>query len=205
MGELEELYRSHSDEVAFLVVYIREAHPEDGWVLLANREDGIALADPATQAERAAAAGACVARLRTELPVLLDGTDDAVALAYGGWPDRLYLVGRDGRVAFQGDVGPDGFRPAELAQAIETELGAARRGERARSVAPEGTKRVRNAAVRPARQGRAKRSCMRPAMTIVATMSMISIAAARAASRLRRRLRRSARSAPRASAGSEAP
>ncbi len=54
--------------------------------------------------------------------MLVDDVDDAVALAYGGWPDRLYLIGRDGRIAFQGGRGPDGFEPAELARAIETEL-----------------------------------------------------------------------------------
>jgi hypothetical protein len=122
LGELEELYERHRDRVAFFIVYIREAHPEDGWVLEANREDGIELVDPVSLAERAAAAEACAARLETRIPTLLDGVDDAVALAYGGWPDRLYLVGRDGRIAFQGGVGPFGFRPAELADAIEREL-----------------------------------------------------------------------------------
>ena len=47
MGELEELYDRHRAEVAFLVVYIREAHPENGWVLEVNREEGIAVVDPA--------------------------------------------------------------------------------------------------------------------------------------------------------------
>ena len=122
MGELEELYERHRDEVAFFIVYIREAHPEDGWVLADNRREEIALADPTSLDERAAAADACVVRLRTRIPVLLDGVDDAVALAYGGWPDRLYLIGRDGRVAFQGGRGPDGFRPEELAAAIELHL-----------------------------------------------------------------------------------
>ena len=123
MGELEELYDRHGDDVAFFVVYIREAHPEDGWVLEDNRDDGIALVDPVSVDERAAAADACALRLRTRIPILLDGVDDAVASAYGGWPDRLYLIGRDGRVAFQGERGPDGFKPEELAHAIETELG----------------------------------------------------------------------------------
>jgi iodothyronine deiodinase-like protein len=123
LGELEQLHDRHADEVAFLVVYIREAHPEDGWVLADNRREGVALPDPTTLGERAEAAGACSVRLRTRIPVLLDDVDDAVALAYGGWPDRLYLIGRDGRVAFQGEVGPDGFRPEELARAIEAELG----------------------------------------------------------------------------------
>ena len=122
MGELEELHDRHGDEVAFFIVYIREAHPEDGWVLADNRRAEIALVDPTSLEERAAAADACVTRLRTRIPVLLDDVDDAVALAYGGWPDRLYLIGRDGRVAFQGERGPDGFKPEELAAAIEAEL-----------------------------------------------------------------------------------
>ena len=123
MGELEELYDLHSNEIAFFIVYIREAHPENGWVLAGNRRDGIAFADPTSLEERADAAEACILRLRTRIPVLLDDVDDAVALAYGGWPDRLYLIGRDGRVAFQGERGPDGFRPEELAAAIVAELG----------------------------------------------------------------------------------
>jgi len=122
LGELEELYDRHGAAVAFFIVYIREAHPEDGWVLAANRREEIALADPISLDERAAAADACVVRLRTRIPVLLDGVDDEVALAYGGWPDRLYLIGRDGRVAFQGERGPEGFKPEELAGAIEAEL-----------------------------------------------------------------------------------
>ena len=122
MGELEELYDRHRDEVAFFVVYIREAHPEDGWVLEDNRDEGIELVDPTTLAERVAAAQACALRLRTRIPMLLDDLDDAVASAYGGWPDRPYLIGRDGRVAFRGDVGPFGFKPEELAAAIDAEL-----------------------------------------------------------------------------------
>jgi hypothetical protein len=123
LGELEELHDRHDDDVAFFIVYIREAHPEDGWVLADNRREEIAVADPTSLEQRAAAAGACAVRLRTRIPVLLDGVDDEVALAYGGWPDRLYLIGPDGRVAFQGEVGPDGFRPEKLARAIEVELG----------------------------------------------------------------------------------
>jgi Iodothyronine deiodinase len=124
LGELEELYDRHGDGVAFFIVYIREAHPEDGWVLEENREEAIALVDPVSLEERATVADACAVQLQTRIPTLLDDVDDAVALAYGGWPDRLYLIGRDGRVAFQGGRGPDGFRPEELAAAIEIELAA---------------------------------------------------------------------------------
>jgi hypothetical protein len=122
LGELEELHDRYGDRVAFFIVYIREAHPEDGWVLEDNRDEGIALVDPVSLEERAAVAESCAVRLRTRIPMLLDDVDDAVASAYGGWPDRLYLIDRDGRVAFQGGPGPGGFQPAELAHAIETEL-----------------------------------------------------------------------------------
>ena len=56
------------------------------------------------------------------MPMAVDGLDNAVASAYGGWPDRLYLLRRDGRIVYQGGEGPFGFKPAELEQAIETLL-----------------------------------------------------------------------------------
>ena len=123
MGELEQLHDRHGDEVAFFIVYIREAHPEDGWVLADNRREEIALVDPVSLDERADAAEACALRLETRIPILLDDVDDAVASAYGGWPDRLALIRVDGRVAYLSEVGPFGFKPEELAHAIEVELG----------------------------------------------------------------------------------
>lgn len=123
MGELERLHNRFGEDVAFFIVYIKEAHPEDGWVLEENRDEGILLTDPTTTDERADAAAACAIGLQTTIPMLLDDTDDTVAAAYGGWPDRLYLIGREGRIAFQGEAGPDGFRPDELDAAIESELG----------------------------------------------------------------------------------
>ena len=110
----------YADRVAFFVVYIKEAHPEDGWVLASNRADGIEVVDPVSPAERSA----CALRIQTRIPVLIDGLDNETARQYGGWPDRLYLVGRDGRIAFQGDEGPSGFRPEALEKAVHAELAA---------------------------------------------------------------------------------
>jgi alkylhydroperoxidase family enzyme len=44
--------------------------------------------------------------------------DDRVGHAYSGMPDRLYLIDRDGRVAYQGGRGPFGFKPGELEQSL---------------------------------------------------------------------------------------
>lgn len=106
----------------FVVVYIREAHPEEGWILPENRRSGIAVHEPTTDDERRAVATTCAANLKMSMRTVIDGVDNAVASAYGGWPDRLYLVGSDGRIVYQGGEGPFGFKPEELAVAIEREL-----------------------------------------------------------------------------------
>jgi hypothetical protein len=48
--------------------------------------------------------------------------DDAVADAYAGMPERLYLIGSDGRVAYKGGQGPMFFRPEEWERAISEHL-----------------------------------------------------------------------------------
>jgi iodothyronine deiodinase-like protein len=123
LGALEQLEQVFGTEVAFFVIYIKEAHPEDGWVLGSNRRAGVKIVDPVADAMRVDVARSCAQRLQLRLAVLVDGVDNAVASAYGGWPDRLYLVGLDGRIAFRGGVGPFGFRPSELESAIRAELG----------------------------------------------------------------------------------
>ena len=74
--------------------------------------------EPATDDERREVASTCAVNLEISLPVVVDGIDNAVASAYGGWPDRLYLIGSDGRIAFQGGEGPFGFKPEQLEEAI---------------------------------------------------------------------------------------
>ncbi len=105
-----------------MIIYIKEAHPENGWILSVNRDEGITLEDPQSQEARGNAAQSCATRMKISLPIVIDGIENSVASAYGGWPDRLYLIGTDGRVAFQGEQGPFGFRPDELERAIEREL-----------------------------------------------------------------------------------
>ena len=51
--------------------------------------------------------------------------DNKVNRAYAAAPDRLYLVARDGTIAYRGGPGPFGFKPAELEAAIRKELGGA--------------------------------------------------------------------------------
>ena len=114
---------TYKGKVEFLLVYIREAHPTDGWQSPANKRDGIQIASAKTFAEKEGHATACVRNLGIQFTAVVDKMDAKVELDYAGWPDRFYLVGRDGRIAWKGAPGPPGFKPAELEAAIRKELG----------------------------------------------------------------------------------
>ncbi len=63
------------------------------------------------------------------MPMLIDDMKDSTAKNYGGYPDRLYLVGKDGKVVYQGGPGPRGFKPDELEEHLEEILGKAAEGK----------------------------------------------------------------------------
>jgi type I thyroxine 5'-deiodinase len=60
----------------------------------------------------------CVVRLAIKMPALLDGVDNRVERAYTGWPDRLYIIGTDGRVRYKSAPGPFGFSTSRLEGAL---------------------------------------------------------------------------------------
>lgn len=68
-------------------------------------------------------AQSCVRKLGLEMPALVDGIDNSVERAYTGWPDRLYVIDREGRVAYKSRPGPFGFKPAEAEAALRRALG----------------------------------------------------------------------------------
>jgi hypothetical protein len=119
---LNELYQRYRNDVAFFVVYIGEAHPSDAWQLPSNVKDRVVYASPTNSDERSTIADICVTRLGIKLPALVDRFDDSTEKAYSGWPDRLYLVDRDGRVAYKSRPGPFGFKPADLEAAIRANV-----------------------------------------------------------------------------------
>lgn len=114
---LRDLYAQYNEQIQFLVIYIREAHPENGWKL---KDTGIY--DPTTIEERRQVAGQCEISMQYGIKTYVDEIDDAVMIAYAAWPERLYLIDTDQRVLYPGARGPGGFSPAELQEAIETKI-----------------------------------------------------------------------------------
>lgn len=113
----------YADDVQFLLVYIREAHASDQWQVKANERQGVIFAAAQNFEEKEHLATACVRKLGIDFTTVVDSMDNQTELNYTAWPDRLYLVGRDGTIKFKGGPGPGGFRPKELETAIRVELG----------------------------------------------------------------------------------
>jgi hypothetical protein len=117
-----ELWRNHREKIEFFVVYIREAHATDSvWPM--TGPDSPFVEEPLDARERMGVARRCMSALALRpMPALVDGLDNRVDEAYEAWPDRMFLVDREGRIAYRGGPGPFGFDPDELAEAITREL-----------------------------------------------------------------------------------
>lgn len=100
------------------MVYIREAHPEDGWQVPMNETDEVVIFQHRSFAERTDVAKSCALDLRYTFPVLVDDMDNTTDEAYVATPERLYLIGEDGNIAYRGGPGPFLFDPEEWEQAI---------------------------------------------------------------------------------------
>jgi type I thyroxine 5'-deiodinase len=105
--------------VAFFVVYILEAHPIDAWQTDDNLKEKISISSPSTLGERCAVADTCATKLALHVPAVIDDLENSTESAYTAWPDRLYVVDRDGRVAYKSKPGPFGFKPAEVEQTLQ--------------------------------------------------------------------------------------
>src|SRR3989442_15955025 len=120
-----DMYRRYRDHVAFFVAYVQEAHPTDGWQTERNVAEGILFRQHQSYAERETVAATCSLELHLSIPVLVEEMDKAIDEAYGAAPERLYLIGVDGRVAYQGGAGPHCFDLEAWERAIAASVSAA--------------------------------------------------------------------------------
>ncbi len=84
-----------------------------------NVKGKVVFASPRSEDERASVAGTCVRKLGIQIPALLDEFGNSTESSYTAWPDRLYLIDRNGRVAYKSKPGPFGFKPDDLQAAMQ--------------------------------------------------------------------------------------
>ena len=101
------------------MVYIQEAHPIDAWQDEDNETDKVQLASAKTADERCAVAGTCLTKLSIKIPAVIDDLRNSTEDSYTAWPDRLFVVGQDGRIAYKSTPGPYGFKPDRVAETLK--------------------------------------------------------------------------------------
>ena len=99
-------------------MYISEAHAQDEWALYKD----VCFDQPKSLGQRVGLAEQFASRLYSDsgIPLVVDTMSNAAEAAFGAWPERLYVVGADGRIAFKGDLGPDGYKPELVGEWLET-------------------------------------------------------------------------------------
>tara|TARA_Y100001934_G_scaffold164590_1_gene196035 strand:+ start:806 stop:1171 length:366 start_codon:yes stop_codon:yes gene_type:complete len=112
---LQKNYEQFKDRADFWWVYIREAHPTDS----ARPARHVQIEQPKTFLRRQEIAGQCSAGLDLKIPCVVDDMEDTVARAYAAFPDRLYILGTDSRIAYQGGRGPREFNIPEMEEALK--------------------------------------------------------------------------------------
>ena len=120
---MERLYETYKEKVQFLLVYIREAHPDSElYVEVDGKRELKKVAQATTLAERNETAHLCTVSLNLSIPTVVDKEDNKVNEAYAGWPDRMAVVGVDGKLAYYGKMGPSGFKPQEVEAWLKTNV-----------------------------------------------------------------------------------
>lgn len=117
-GNIEKLVERYQDRAKFFLVYVREAHPSDGWWMTSNQRVGIDLSQPVDTRQRREVAMQCQKHLELDIPFLVDSVADEVGTTYSGMPNRLYLIDQQGQVVFKNGRGPFGFHPRQIEQAL---------------------------------------------------------------------------------------
>ena len=119
MARLEEIRKKYSNVAEFVYVYIKEAHPDDEWQTDSNRDAEVVFNQPKTFPERLKLAQTFMSEMAVEGTTLVDDISNTANACFAAWPERLYVIGRDGRIKYKGGMGPFYFDPEEVVQFLE--------------------------------------------------------------------------------------
>jgi tetratricopeptide (TPR) repeat protein len=117
---LNALYERYHDRAEFLLVYIREAHGAGSWQSTINRREGVDLADAATFDQKREYAASCIRKLKIPYAAAVDPLDNAAETAYTAWPSRVYLIDKQGHVAFNSPLDELNFDASKLDSALQS-------------------------------------------------------------------------------------
>lgn len=120
---VQNLTTKYPGLIDLLHVYVREAHPKDGWSW-GGDAISCSIRQPRSLEERIQVAR----RFATDYSlnsatIVVDTLANSLEQLYKGWPERLYVLDR-GKIVFVGKPGPFGYIPEDadrfLAEYFET-------------------------------------------------------------------------------------
>jgi len=103
MPAISALETEYRDRVLFLLVYVDEAHPTDGW---ATPNNPFEVARARSMADRRDAATEFRARMGIAFPIVLETMSLSAEQVFGAFPNRLVIADADGRIVSIGPPGP---------------------------------------------------------------------------------------------------
>jgi len=116
---LEQLREQYEQIANFLIVYIKEAHPEDEWQLDVNIQRDVVYKQPQTFEERMSLAQTFLKKMDVKTPTLVDDIRNTANACYAAWPERIYIIDTSGTIVYKGGMGPFDFKPEEVQEFLE--------------------------------------------------------------------------------------
>ncbi|MFC1628257.1 peroxiredoxin family protein [Gemmatimonadota bacterium] len=99
---VEEQRAKYEGRVTFIILYQREAHPE--------QMQFATITQPETYDERLSLARKTCDELSVATTIVIDGMDNAVREAYGGLPNSAYIIDKNGKIVHkEGWAAPEGW------------------------------------------------------------------------------------------------
>lgn len=120
---LNALYERYHEQVEFLLIYIREAHGTGSWQSTINQREGVDLPEASSFEQKREYAISCLRKLKIRYRAAVDPMENPTDKAYSAWPSRLYLVDKNGHVAFNSVLDEQSFDARELERAIQEVIG----------------------------------------------------------------------------------
>jgi cytochrome c-type biogenesis protein CcmH/NrfG len=120
---LNLLHGRFGDRVKFLLVYIREAHPQgESWPSTVNEREKVNLPEARTESERVAHAALAQKRLDIAYEVTVDGMDGLLESAFGAFPSHAFVIDATGKVVFATALDEGRLQPSALESVLEAAL-----------------------------------------------------------------------------------
>jgi len=120
LGKFGSLRRNFSQVADFVTIYIAEAHPADRGHFKTGADGGqFGQIDTATHTSLQDRLNAALklkekaASFLEGCPIMVDPMDDRANHAFAALPERIYVI-FDGRIAYQGGLGPFDYKIEEV-------------------------------------------------------------------------------------------